>query len=74
MMRPEELQERIEPVGPWQIRITSYRLGSEWLCVVDNVDPGAVLSRNQGKTREETEFVAVREAKKKLSRTRILDE
>ena len=74
MLKPEEFQERIEPVGSWQIRIISYRLGEEWLCAVDNVDPGAVLSRNQGKTREESESGAIRVAKKKLSRTRILKE
>ena len=47
IMRPEEYQERTQSVPPFQVHIVSYRLGDEFHCSVDNVDPGAVIARSQ---------------------------
>lgn len=69
---PQDLRERIEGSGPWKIRIVSYRLGDRYYCAVDNVDPGAVLARASGQTREEAEAKALEEGRAKLARTRIL--
>jgi hypothetical protein len=66
IIRPEEYQERILPVPPFQVRIVSYRLGEEFHCSVDNVDPGAVVARSQGATRAEAEAKAVERATKRL--------
>ncbi|NKB23474.1 MAG: hypothetical protein GKR87_03660 [Kiritimatiellae bacterium] len=59
----EALQTRTESAGKWNIRIKSYKLGDQYICTVDNVDPGAVISRITSPTREEAESKAVIEAK-----------
>jgi hypothetical protein len=60
----------IEIVG-WQVRVTSYRLGAEWICVADNVDPGATVARAKGESREAAIAEALRLAGDRLARTRI---
>jgi ribosomal protein L16/L10AE len=66
IMRPEEYQERIEPVLPFRVRLVSYRLGNEFYCAADNVDPGAVIARARGETRAEAEASALRQAARRL--------
>jgi hypothetical protein len=69
-MKSEEYQERKLEVAGWGVHLSSYRLGSEWLCQADNVSPGAVLARTSGATREEAEEKAIRRAQELLARTR----
>lgn len=66
IMRPEEYQERIQSVPPFQVHIVSYRLGDEFYCSVDNVDPGAVIARAKGSTRAEAESAALERATRRL--------
>lgn len=66
IMRPEEYQERIQSMPPFQVHIVSYRLGEEFHCSVDNVDPGAVIARSQGPTRAEAESKAIERAARRL--------
>ena len=66
-VRPQEYLERTESVPPFRIHIVSYRLGDVYYCSVDNVDPGAVIARSEGSTREEAEVRALERAKKLLS-------
>ncbi len=68
---PSEYQERIEPVPPFQIHITSYRIQDEYFCSVDNVDPGAVIARSKSLTREVAESIAISRAKAKLKKSRV---
>ncbi len=74
ILQPEEYRERTEPVPPFHIHVASYRLGTVYYCSVDNVDPGAVVARSQGATREEAELRAVTRAKEHLGRTRVHSE
>jgi hypothetical protein len=69
---PSAYQERRESVPPFQIHITSYKLHEIYYCWVDDVDPGAVIARSKGDTREDAEQKAVKKAKERLdySRTR----
>jgi hypothetical protein len=69
---PSAYQERRESVPPFQMHITSYKLHEIYYCWVDDVDPGAVIARSKGDTREEAEQKAVKKAKERLeySRTR----
>jgi hypothetical protein len=69
-LKPEEYQERTEPVPPFQIHIASDRLGAAYHCSVDNVDPGAVVARSEGPTREQAELKAITRAKERLAHTR----
>jgi folate-dependent phosphoribosylglycinamide formyltransferase PurN len=70
-LRPEEFTERVEAVPPFQIHITSFRLGGTYHCIVDNVDPGAIIARSEGPTLEQAERKAVTRAKGKLEHTRV---
>ena len=71
ILKPEEQQERRESFPPFEIRILSYRLEKTYHCTVDNVDPGAVIARAQGTTREAAESEAITKAKERLLQTKI---
>jgi hypothetical protein len=70
-MKPEEYSSRYEQVGRWKINIVSYKLGQEYICTVNNVEPGATLSRAQAATREQAEQTAITKAEQMLARTRV---
>jgi hypothetical protein len=70
-MRPRERREREEAVGEWRVRLVSYRLGLEFVCTADNVDPAANIARSRGTSREEVEAQAMALARERLSRTRV---
>ena len=63
---PEGFQERTEAVPPFKIKITSYKIGEKYYSTVDNVDPGAVIARSSGATREEAELHAIGRARERL--------
>ena len=65
-----EVRVREERVGPYPVRLTSYRAGDGFVCVADNVDPGANIARSRAVTREEAETTALARAAERLSRTR----
>ncbi len=69
-MRPEQYSERTIEVAGWPVRITSYRLGHEFIATADNVSPGANLARRKGATREEAESQVLERAREMLARTR----
>ncbi len=70
-LKAEDYATRRERVGPFEISIMSYRLGDIYYCSVDNVDPGAVVARADGKTRAEAESAAVKKARERVGKTRI---
>lgn len=71
-MKPEEVVEKQTTVAGWPVHLLSYRLGDQYVCIVDNVSPGARLARVYGKTREEAEKTALEKAAEMLARTRRL--
>ena len=68
-MNAEEYSERQVEVEPWQVKLTSYKLGNVYHCKADNVSPGAALARTTGATREEAEQKALDRARQLLART-----
>jgi hypothetical protein len=66
----EQPQSRRMVLETWPVNITSYKLGDEFHCVVDNVDPGAAIARGSGSTRELAESSALEIASSRLSATR----
>ncbi len=64
---PEERQVRVEAVGDVTVRVVSYKLGKEYVCTVDNVDPGAVIARARGNDRESAEGQALRKVRRLLA-------
>jgi len=73
-MHAEEYQERQEEASGWPIHVVSYRLGDRFFCAVDNVNPGARLSRGAGATRDEAESQALEKARRLLSKTKLRPE
>lgn len=72
-MKAEDYSERVVDVDPWQVKLTSYKLGGVYHCKADNVSPGAALARATGATREEAEQKALDRARQLLSHTRRHD-
>jgi hypothetical protein len=68
-MNAEEYSERQVEVAPWQVKLTTYKLGGVYHSKADNVSPGAALARTTGATREEAEQKALDRARQLLSRT-----
>jgi len=71
-MNIEGYSRRQQQVGRWKVNIVSYKLGDQYYCTVDNVEPGATLARGQGSTREEAEKKALERAKELLAKTRVV--
>ena len=69
-VHPTDYERRRQELAGWQVGIVSYKLGDRYLCEVDNVSPGARLSRGEGATREEAEKQALEKAREMLARTR----
>jgi hypothetical protein len=70
MPAPQEYSERIVDVGDWQVRITSFRLGDEYVAKADNVSPGAWLARAAAGTKERAEAEVLQHATARLEKTR----
>jgi hypothetical protein len=73
-LRPEEHRKRQAEAEGWPIGVTSYRLGSTWICHVDNVSPGAIVARGSGASRDEAENAALDVATRRLRATRRMQE
>jgi hypothetical protein len=71
MIQPEEYHTQLTELSGLQINITSYKIGGQYHCHIDNVDPGATIVRTHGLTREEAERTALARALQRLkSRTK----
>ncbi len=68
-MKPENFQERQIDIEGWPVKLTSYRIGSEYVCQADNVSPGACLARFTAAVAEEAEAQAISKAKHLLGKT-----
>ena len=71
ILRTEDFRYRYDTVEGWEVGVTSYRLGDQFFCSVDNVSPGARLARARGTSREEAEDQAMKAAGRLLNRTRV---
>ncbi len=69
-MKAEEHSRRREQISGWEAEITSYRIGETYYCHIDNVSPGATVSRAEGKTREEAEREALAKATDRFAATK----
>lgn len=69
---PTDYSERTLEVAGWPVRLTTYKLGEQYHCTADNVEPGAAIARTRGATKEEAEQAAIQKAERRLSQTRRL--
>ena len=65
-----EYQEREIDLNGWPVRITSYKLGDQYVVQADTVSTGARLARFQADTLKNAEEQAISKAKHLLSKTR----
>ncbi len=68
-LRSEDYLKRNETLAGWPVRIVSYRIGDRYYCHVDNVSPGATISRAESQNREEAEKAAISKAASRLGKT-----
>jgi hypothetical protein len=68
-MKAENYQERTLELAGWPVRITSYKLGDQYVCEADNVSPGARLARFTAASPEEAEKHAISKAAHMLGKT-----
>ena len=64
---PTGLVERNDVIDGVSVRVVSYKVGDRFGARVDNLDPGDVIGRGRGATREEAEAAAIDAAALKLS-------
>ena len=69
-MKTEDFKRRRDKIEGWDVDISTYRIGESCYCHVDNVSPGATVSRGEGKTPAEAEKVAVEKARERLKQTK----
>jgi hypothetical protein len=68
--RPEGYERKTDTIEGWPVTISSFRLKNMWHCTIDNVSPGAIVSRGQGPTRDDAVAEARRKAVDYLGRTK----
>jgi hypothetical protein len=69
-MKAEDYTERRTEIDGWPVHIVTYRIGGQYYCTIDNVDPGARFARAEAATRDEVERVALEKAQRYLKQTR----
>jgi hypothetical protein len=69
-MNSANFQERQIEIDGWPVRLTSYRVGEQYVCQADNVSPGACLARFSAATAEEAESQALSKARHLLGKTK----
>ena len=69
-LKTEEHERRSETLEGWPVTITTYRIGDTYHCHIDNVSPGATVSRGEGTTRQEAEEAAIAKARERLAQTK----
>jgi hypothetical protein len=70
----EEREERRDLLDGWPIRLTTSRVGELFVCKIDNIDPGTLLSRGEGRSREEAERAALTMARARMTSTKRLQD
>ncbi len=63
-------QERQVEIDGWPVKLTSYRVGDQYICQADNVSPGACLARFSAATAQEAESQALSKARHLLGKTK----
>jgi len=69
-MKAEEFAERTIELAGWPVRVTTYKVGEKYHAKVDNISPGAAVSRSEGDTKEAAEAEALAKAEERLKNTR----
>lgn len=65
-----ELRYRRGSLDGVEVGVTSYKIGNRYASRVDNVDPGSIIGRGGGPTREAAESIALEKASLSLDLVR----
>ncbi|MGA9521592.1 MAG: hypothetical protein WBV82_09020 [Myxococcaceae bacterium] len=57
----EKMERRIADLNGMKVGVTTYAIGSSFSCRIDNIDPGSVIGRGVGMTRELAEQSAFKD-------------
>lgn len=57
-----EYEKRTTEIDGVTVGLSSYRVGKRFSARIDNIDPGAIIGRGQGATRDEAEREAMESA------------
>ena len=68
--KAENHERRSDSLSGWDVTITTYQIGETWYCHVDNVSPGATVSRASGVSKEVAESTALAKARDRLATTK----
>lgn len=66
MLKADDFRTDRREISGWPVNVTSYRIGGIYYCRVDNLDPGATISRTEGETFEEAFEGAMTKAESRL--------
>lgn len=69
----EEYEEHVREVGPWTLQIIAYKLDTKYVCIINNLDPGATVCRMSARTRDSALRDALQMANSYLSQTVMHD-
>ena len=67
-MKTEEYSSERREIAGIGVTVTRYRIGETYHCHVENLDPGATISRSSAATAEQAEENAVSKAEQRLAR------
>ncbi len=70
METTKNYQVEEENVNGVDLKITTYQIGEQFYCHIENKDPGAVIARAEGAAREEARKLALMKATKRLQQAR----
>lgn len=66
MPKAENYQIEEKNVNSVDLKITTYQIGEQFYCHIENKDPGATIARAEGTDREEARQHALAKAEKRL--------
>jgi hypothetical protein len=66
MIHPTDHKIVKTKINGFLVRLTSYRIGEIFHCHIDNIDPGATISRGSGQTLEHATSEAMEKAQNRL--------
>lgn len=68
MPKSQNFEETFQNLEGIPVSVQTYQIGDSWYCHVSNKDPGATISRSEGKSRNEAEKLALDKAGSRLKK------
>jgi hypothetical protein len=68
----EDVEQRQQKLGDQLLGVVTVRSGDKFVCRIDNVDPGAVIARGEGRTRADAERAALLQVEQRFARSKQL--